>query len=250
MEDKTEVVQNVVETETTQTNSPQVEAETTPQTTSEPKQESESDLEQRKAFQEMRLENKRLKEEVEARKKNESAFDSFRTKPVAQNFNSDQFADPVTGEIDWARYNAAQEAKITATVTNQVEERLKEERDESNARNKFPDLFNDPEVEQEIADRWFASKMRGENPTVTDIASKISKRFEKALTKAEKAGAQKALTEVAPKEQVALTTTGQSASQAQRLQENEDTTAKLGAVRYGNDDALADLMGKIPWANK
>lgn len=255
MDEQKEVVQNAVETETTQVNSPQTEVETaTPQTeqagTDQAKELPVETEEQRKAFQEMRLENKRLKEEVAARVKNESAFEAFRPKPQIPSFSSEQFADPVTGEVDWMRYNAAQEAKVTATVTAQVEDRLKQERDESSARSQFPELFADPDVEQEIADRWFAAKMRGEDPKITDIASKVSKRFQKATAKAEKIGAEKALTEVEPKEKVALTASGQSATQAQRLQDSEADQNRVSAIRYGSDDALAEAMSKIPWANK
>ena len=255
MDETKEVVQSVAETETAQANSPQAEVETATPQTEEAGTDQAQELpvqteEQRKAFQEMRLENKRLKEEMAARVKNESAFDSFRPKPTVPTFSSEQFTDPVTGEVDWGRYSAAQEAKVTATVTAQVEERLKQERDESLAKSKFPELFADPEVEQEIADRWFAAKMRGEDPSITEVASKIAKRFEKATAKAEKVGAQKILAEVEPKEQVALTAPGQSATQAQRLQDSEADQARIGAIRYGNEDALAEAMSKIPWANK
>ena len=252
MEDNNGVVQNAVETETTQVSSPQTEATTATESQTEqagPDQAQELPAqteEQRKAFQEMRLENKRLKDEIEARTRNESAFDALRPKPQVQSFSSEQFTDPNTGEVDWARFQATQETKTASMVASQVEERL----DENNARTKYPELFSDPDVEQEIADRWFAAKMRGENPKITDLAAKVSKRFEKANAKAEKVGAQKALEEVEPKEKVALTAPAQSATQARRAEEGEADQARLGAIRYGNDDALAEAMSKIPWANK
>jgi hypothetical protein len=250
MDEEQVVVQSEVETETTQTDSPQVEVETTPETAQEDVALPDETEEQRKAFQEQRLEIKKLKEEVELRRQNESAFAAFKPKPIMTSFSSDQFTDPVTGEINIQALTQAQEAHITAKVTSQMEARLAEEKDEDNARRQHPDLFADPEIEQEIADRWFAAKMRGENVTVTDIAGKVSKRFQTALNKAEKAGAEKALQDIAPKEKVALTAQPQSATAAQRVIESENDEANMQAVRFGNNDALAIAMSKIPWANK
>jgi hypothetical protein len=250
MDEENVVVQSEVETETTQTDSPQVEEETTPQTAQEDVALPAETEEQRKAFQEQRLEIKKLKEEVELRKQSESAFSAFKPKPQLTSFSSEQFTDPITGEINIEALTQAQEAHITAKVTSQMEQRLAEEKDEDNARRQHPDLFADPEVEQEIADRWFAAKMRGENVTVTDIAGKVSKRFQTALNKAEKVGAEKALQDIAPKEKVALTAQPQSASAAQRVIESENDEANMQAVRFGNNDALAIAMSKIPWANK
>jgi hypothetical protein len=250
MDEPKVVEESVVETETTQTSSPQVEVETTPETAQEDVALPAETDEQRKAFQEQRLEIKKLKEEVEARKQSESAFSAFKPKPLMTSFSSEQFTDPVTGEINLQALTQAQEAHITAKVTSQMEQRLAEERDEAEARRQHPDLFADPEIEQEIADRWFAAKMRGENVTVTDVAGKVSKRFEKALNKAEKAGAEKALQDIAPKEKVALTAPAQSATSAQKQIESENDEAVMQAVRFGNNDALAQAMSKIPWANK
>lgn len=251
-EPKNVAVESAVETETTQTSSPQVEAETTtPQTKEETVEELPNATdEQRKAFQEMRLENKRLKEEMEARQRNESAFDQFKPKPVAPVFNSEQFTDPYTGEFNWEAYSKAQEQTIAAKVTSQIEERIAQEKDEETARNLHPELFKDPEIEQEIADRWVAAKLRGENATVTEIADRVSKRFSKALNKAEQLGAERALNEVSPKEQVALSTNSQSSGQAQRQQVKETNSEELNAIRFGNEDVLANAMSKVPWANK
>lgn len=250
MDEEKVVAQSEVETETTQTSSPQVEEETIPQTAQEDVALPDETEEQRKAFQEQRLEIKKLKEEVEARKQSESAFAAFKPRPQLTSFSSDQFVDPETGTVNVQALTAAQEAHITAKVTAQMEQRLAEEKDEDNARRQYPELFADPEIEQEIADRWIAAKLRGENPLVVDIANKVNKRFEKALSKAEKAGAEKALQDIAPKEKVALTATGQSATSAQRQIESENNEAIMEAVRFGNNDALAQAMSKIPWANK
>lgn len=250
MDEEQEVVQSVVETETTQVDSPTTEEETISQTAQEDVALPDEAEEQRKAFQEQRLEIKRLKEEMGARKQSESAFQVFKPKPQLTSFSSDQFIDPTTGEINLQALTAAQEVHITNKVRAEMDQKLEESKDEDNARRQHPDLFADPDIEQEIADRWFAAKMRGENVTVTDIAGKVSKRFQSALTKAEKSGAEKALQDIAPKEKVALTATGQSGSQAQRQQSQVDDEATIQAVRFGSDDALAQAMSKIPWANK
>jgi len=250
MDTEEQVVQSVAETETAQVESPTTEVETIPQTAQEDVALPDSKEEERKAFQEMRLENKRLKEEMNARQQNESAFAVFKPKPQLTSFSSEQYTDPVTGEINIQALTAAQETHITNKVRAEMEQRLTEEKDEDNARRQHPDLFADPDIEQEIADRWFAAKMRGEKVTVTDIAGKVSKRFQTVLNKAEKAGAEKALQDIAPKEKVALTATGQSASAAQRQIDSVDQQATLQSVRFGNNDALADAMSKIPWANK
>ena len=250
MDEQEVVVQNEVETETTQVDSPPTEVETTQQTAQEDVALPDSKEEERKAFQEMRLENKRLKEEVEARQRNESAFQAFKPKPQISSFSSDQFVDPITGEVNIQALTQAQEAHLTNKLRAEMDQKLSEERDEENARRLHPDLFADPEIEQEIADRWFAATMRGDKVTVTDIAGKVSKRFEKALDKAEKAGAEKALQDIAPKEKVALTATGQSGSAAQRQANSEQDEALIQSVRFGSDNALAEAMSKIPWANK
>lgn len=254
MEDtKNVAAENVVETETTQADSPQAKEEPTTPKTKEVTQEEalpESDEEQRKAFQEMRLENKQLKEKMAEREKSESAFDAFKPKPQVGTFTSEQFTDPITGEFDVDAYTRAQQANNSAVVAQQVQETIAQERDESNARSKHPEAFSDPEVEQEVADKWFAAKMRGEDVTVTQVAAKVAKRFKKAVTKAEKEGAEKALNEVAPKEQAALSASGQNSSNARRQASALDDAQQMESIRHGSDDSLADAMSKIPWANK
>ena len=262
------VVEKEVET-TTQTESPQVEAPTTEvqtpkeQVTPEgaPDELPASEEERRRAFQEQRLEIKRLKEESRARQRSESAFAPFRAAPVVDQttVNVQTYTDPTTGETNWAAYDQAVNARIQraeqlATMANQtVDERL----DERDARTKHPELFADPEVEQEIADRWFASKMRGESASVSEIADRVAKRFAKAVSKAEKIGAEKALEQVSPKEQAALSVQSQtSAPSRQATSDAEFEKLRLvsrGGRLAGDEDstnAIAARMRNIPWANK
>ena len=244
-----------VETETTQTESPAVKEETTvPQTTEdktaqqaapdEPKFQSE---EQRKAFQEMRLENKRLKEEITGRRANESAFATF--KPQPQLVNPQAYTDPYTGEVNQMAYTNAhiQVAKAEAAQA------AREEIDEFQARQKYPDLFADPELEQIVAGQWFTAKMQGENTSITSVADRVSKRLGKVVSKAEKSGMEKALEEVTPKEQAALAASGQTSAPARAEQKVQDWQGLVDVTRKGGssaEDAIALRLKGIPWANK
>jgi len=254
MEEKNVVEEKAADV-TAQTSPPQVEAPLTEEQTS---QETDSQVtdelpvdveEQRRAFQEQRLEIKRLKEENEARAKSESAFKVFRPQaPQAQSnpIRVEDFKDPYTGELDLDRYNGAVNnallnAKQGARYEAQqaVEERL----DEDKARTKYPELFADAETEQEIADRWFAARMRGENPTVSDIAGRVAKRFTTAVSKAEKIGAEKILEEVSPKEQASLAAEG-GTSYSSRNQISDDEFERLKRQSRGRDSSAEEAIAK------
>jgi len=267
MDNKTEEVkaeESVVE-ETTQTNSPQVKAPITEeQTNQEANLDSQviDDLpadvqEQRRAFQEQRLEIKRLKEENEARAKSESAFDVFRPKATIQSqsypIRVEDYKDPYTGEIDLDSYNRAVNIalqNVKESAKYEAQQTVQETLDENNARAKYPDLFADRETEQEIADRWFAAKMRGENPSVSDIASRVAKRFGSAVSKAEKIGAEKILEEVSPKEQAALAAEG-GTSFSNRNQISDDEFEALRRQSRGKDsnaeDAIVKRLKAVPY---
>lgn len=268
MEDQ-KVEQSAVETETTQVSSPATEVPTTGvQTTQEESVdqgsavEGESNLpgmteEQRRAFQEQRLEIKRLREEVASRKQSESAFAPFRTvtPPVSQqsDIRLENFIDPNTGLTDYTAYNHAvnqQIARAEQTARYTAQQTTQELIDENNARNKYPDLFNDPETEREIADRWLAAKMRGENPSIADIAGRVANRFQRAVSKAEKVGAEKALTEVTEKEKAGLSASGQTSEPGRQQLSAEEAENLSYQTRKGNYDAVASRLSKIPWANK
>jgi hypothetical protein len=212
---------------------------------------------QRRAFQEQRQEIKRLKSEIQNRTRGESAFSAFKqqTPPVGQvnAVNIQDFQDPVTGETNWQAYNQQINVnlnQIRQSAAHEAQQAVREELDEQNARNRHPELFSDPEVEQEIADRWFAAKMRGENPTISDIADRVSKRFSKTISKAEKIGAEKILNEVSEKETAGLTVSAQSAQPARQTASAEKMRELSEKTRMGDNEALAARMSQIPWANK
>lgn len=242
--------QNVVETETTQTASPPVEAPVTEQT-AEPVSTPEGELpdvekgmseEARKAFQEQRLEIKRLKEESEAREKSESAFQVF--KPQPQDVDINQFAD-AQGQVNWTAYNNAVAQRARFEASQAAEEKF----DELNAKKDYPELFSNPRTEKLIAAQWLYEKMAGKPASIYAIAKDFSKDFEKAVTKAEKSGAEKMLTQVSQKEQAAVTPS-QTSSNAKQAMSN-DELEKLRRQSRGrgseSDDAIAQRMKGIPW---
>jgi hypothetical protein len=269
MNNNNKAEESVVESDTTQVDSPTTEEPTT-EVQTEVKESSdqgsvieesadvpENVEEQRRAFQEQRQEIKRLKSEIQNRAKGESAFNAFRqqTPPVSQvnAVNIQDFQDPITGETNWQAYNQQQNNvlnQIRQSATYEAQQAVREQLDEQNARTKHPELFDDPEVEQEIADRWIAAKIRGENPSVTDIADRVSKRFGKTISKAEKIGAEKILNEVSEKEQASLTVSSQTSQPSRQAVTAEQLKEMSVRTRLGDDDAIAARMSKIPWANK
>lgn len=243
--------QKAVEPETTQVESPPTEAQPTEEQTTVTTEESDVSQtmseEQRRAFQEMRLENKRLREETEARKKSESAFDVFRPQPQPLGIDPNQFIDPNTGERNEYAYQQA----IARNARAEAQSATKDELDEYQARQKHPELFSDPEAEEEIAGLYFFNKARGNNVSVSQIAERVAKRYQKAVTKAEKIGAEKILTEVSPKEQAALAASSPTSSPARQAQSDEDLERLRQQSRgrgRASEEAVAQRMKNIPWS--
>lgn len=269
MDDQNKVVEEkVVETETTQDSSPQSESPITGDETVQggsdvqaPVAEDSAETngmteEQRRAFQEQRLEIKRLKEEKEALPRGESAFNVFRanTPPVSNEpVQIQNFMDPITGETNWQSYNQAQqqrEQSIVQQAKSEARSEVQELMDEEKARAKFPDQMNDPVTEKQIAARWLYEKWQGNNVSVTQIAGEFARNFKQAVSKAEKVGAERVLNEVSEKEKAGLTASSQSSQGAARASSMEDQAQLTAATRSGSDDAITARISKIPWANK
>ena len=268
MDDTQVVGQRPVETETTEASSPQAESPITGGETmkEEPVVQTpvseESDvsntmtLEQRKAFQEQRLENKRLKEEIEARAKGESAFNVFRAPqpPVqSQPIAVEQFTDPITGETNWQAYNSAQqqrEQQILQTAKYEARAEVQEVMDETNARTKYPEVMGNAKLEKRVAAEWMYHKLQGNNVSVTDIAAEYARDLKQAVSKAEKVGADRALNEVSEKEKAGLVAESQSSQASNRASSQEETERLISSSRRGDYDAVAARISKIPWANK
>lgn len=267
MNDNNVAEEQVVETETTQTSSPAVESPITGDETMQGEESvqapvvEESDVptdieEQRRAFQELRLENKRLKEEIEVKPRGESAFDAFRavTPPISTApVQVQNFVDPITGETDWQSFNNAQQQReqlIVQQAKFEAQQATTELLDENNARQKHPKLFADPELEQDMADKWLAAKLRGQTVSISDIADSFARKLSKTATKAEKIGAERVLNEVSEKEKAGLTAPSQSSQTAERVTSQEDFQQLSVSTRRGNDDAITARISTIPWANK
>jgi hypothetical protein len=267
MNDNNLAEEKAVETDTTQTSSPAVESPITGDETMQgdaivqtPVVE-ESDVptdieEQRRAFQELRLENKRLKEEKESKPREESAFDALRaqTPPVQSGpIRVENFVDPITGETNWQEFNQAQQSReqqILQQARYEAKAEVQETLDEERARAKYPELMNDPVTEKQIASRWLYEKINGNNVSISDIASEFARNFKQAVSKAEKIGAERILNEVSEKEKAGLTAASQSSSNAVRETFNEDQQQLVVGTRMGNNDAITARLSKIPWANK
>jgi hypothetical protein len=247
------VVENEVE-ETTQDSSPQSEVQETEQTPQEPVEKAdvssgdelpETEEERRRAFQEMRKELKALKEERSTREQSESAFDAFRQPAQIQQADVNQYVDPNTGQIDWASYNNA----VTQTARQQASLEVKEQLDEHEARTKYPEVFSNKDLEEDVAAKYLYYKLRGQNVKVTDIAARVSQSFKKATVKAEKVGAERALTEVNEKEQAALSAQGQTSAPARQSQSSDDLE-RLRVMSRGQGqtsiDAIAQRLKGVP----
>ena len=258
--------EKAVETDTTQVESPTTESPitgdktdgvvsddqgTVTESSNEPTFQNE---EQRRAFQEMRLENKRLKEEAESR--HENPFSTFRaqTPPNSQSdLRVETYQDPLTGETNWQAYNLAQqqrEQKIIQQARYEASEEVDARLDEDRARSKYPDLMNDPKTEKLIAAQWLWEKTQGRNVSVTDIAGEFARNFKQTVSKAEKVGADRALNEVSEKEQAGLVAESQTSSPAKQAATASDREDLAFRTRKGDEDAITARISKIPWANK
>lgn len=251
------VVEKAAE-ETAQTSSPPVEVPATEEQTAstqddQPVKEQVSDVESEepkdpREFQIKRLaeENKRLKQERQG-----SAFDAFRPQalPATSQVDVNNYTDEY-GSVNWNAYNAAVNSHIQQVASVQAQQAVQDQLDEQNARTKHPELFEDPETEQEIADKWIAAKLRGENLSVSVIADRLHKRLSKDVSKAEKRGAEKILQEVSTKEQAGLSASGQTSQGAAQLMSDEEHELLSERTRVGDADAIVARLRNIPWANK
>lgn len=229
-------------------------------------QEVETAPKESEAWKQMRLENKRLKEELENRQKGERAFDSLfpkteskaQTVQQAQAQHGSQYVDvnqfiDKDGNFDAVSYNQAVNSKIS-----QLEQRITQydqDRDEREARESIPQLNPsskeyDPDFEQLVADRWLRLQVEGRGQTLKEVAQSFMKKSSKELDQAKKQGAQEAMESLSEKEQASLDVTPQTSSRARQAQAEADSAQLRSRVRQGDEAALARIMSRIPWANK
>jgi hypothetical protein len=101
-----------------------------------------------------------------------------------------------------------------------------------------------------MAAQWLFEKVQGRNTPVSKIAEEFARDYKRTVTKAEKIGAEKALTEVSEKETAGLSTEGQTSTPAKRDSSIEEHENLVSRTRLGDDEAIAARISKIPWANK
>ena len=269
MANQNEAVESTEEVQTSVPSSPEVEEQTPqqeePQATDETPVEKEEKVmgepqmtgEQSRAFQEQRLEIKRLKEELEGKRKKESAFDSLRPSFTPQQISSGQervdinnFIDPTTGEFQAHAYNeevnrailqqsavAAQKAQIASQQA--IDERL--------AREKFPQLDpSSPEFDQEfenrVASQYFYEYYKGNDPSIVNIASRESKMTVKQAKALEKQTAEATRQQLSKKEQAGLSAEGTSQPNATTSQRLKDLQVRS---RHGDHWAVAERLKNV-----
>lgn len=261
-ENNNAVVQNAGDVETPQAISPQaeVQAEAPVQTPTEqqPVEVEQNEQDDPREFQNRRLaeDNRKLKAELEARQRNESAFDMFRPTQAPQaptGVNIYDYVDQESGTVDWNAYNAsvnnaiAQSSQVASYTAQQT---TREIIDEQNARSRHPEVFANPELEKQAAAMYLFEKMQGNNVSVSDIAARIAGKQSKAIAQAEKAGAEKILSEVSEKEAASLTASAQTSAPA-RLAQSQDELEGLRQSSRGrgqeSTDAVAKRLNAIGW---
>lgn len=253
-ETKQLAAEQVVE-ETTQTSSPEVKAPETQEQTEQTQQNVEPDLpndetEARRAFQEQRLANKQLKEELEQlrneRQQEPSSFDSFRgqTQPAGP-VDINHFTDQITGEVNWGAYNNAINTNAQQVAAQQARQAVSEQLDEYQARSKYPEVFSDKKAEKQIAALYLFERLNGRNVTIEQLAGEVARGTNKSLEKAAQQGAEKAITELTPKEQASLSAIGTTSAPARQAQSAQDDLSRRLTIRQGGrsaDDALAAAL--------
>jgi len=165
----------------------------------------------------MRQEIKRLKGQIEEKKRRESVFQTLKPSipdvaqtPVGQQLNPQQYVDPATGQFNQEAYNRdytlkVQERQQLLAQANAQQQTL-DTIDELRAKDKYPQLDPDsgdylPEFERKVAAEWFLQKYLGQTPSIVKIAEKEMRNFRKE----EKKAMEVANKEEGVKEQASLT---------------------------------------------
>lgn len=216
----------------------------------------------REEFDKLKQRNKRLKEELERKKRTESVFDSMRPQPEpaappAVSPEVEQFIDPQTGYVDVGRLNQAmtQQRQEIAATRQQIQQYVEAEQ-EREAYKTYPEL--NPKVADKFDDAFYrrtrAVLMDSMvNPqdygnralTLKEAADEAKGSTGKVVEKAKKEGAKEAMEKLTPKEQASLEATGRSDRRAkvETGSSSEDLSVR---TRYGDKAAIAERLSKIP----
>jgi hypothetical protein len=216
------------------------------------------------AWAQMRLENKRLKEQLEQPQEQQAPRDSFRPQRQEDSvFNIlpdlNTYKDPYSGEVDQGRYQAAL-AQYEASQSRQEAQTALERIDELETRQVIPEMA-DPAFEELVADKWarykYEALQRGERPpTIKQIALDFKKNTWNALSrKQQQALVAETLEKVSEKEQASLAEIGRTGADRE-VQDVEELERLRQDTRQGarnpsrSLDAITERLKRIPPAKR
>jgi hypothetical protein len=222
--------------------------------------------EQAKAFQEMRVKNKTLEDELkslkserENRAERSSAMErivpqkSVRVEPTPSVNN---FVNKETGEFDAQGYDNAMNARIQSLEANLAAERSRN--DEELAKTLHPELDPnsdkyDAAFDREVAKEWTFEMMNGKNVTFQQIANRLKAERNKASKAQQVADEKDSKESLAKKEQASMDVSAQTSSSARQEMNAEEYARLRQLTRESKGDsnlAVAARLSKIPWKNK
>lgn len=195
----------------------------------------------------------KLKSQLAEARGSKSPFESIR-QPQAPQAPVAPLYDPSTGYVDVNELenlrNVALEAQHQIAELKAERQRQDEERQTAEALSAYPELDpdaknHDKELYEATLDFVVAAQNRGKTLTLKQAADRVKALSQKEVSKAEKAGATKALEELAPKEQAALEATGRS----DRRVAAQDSGELIERTRTGDLGAIVARLKGIPPIN-
>lgn len=198
------------------------------------------------AWAKARVENKQLREELEALKAQvnqeprPSAFDQIR------NPQSPTYQDPqAIAEPNWSQFGVYDPNQAVQTARNEAVAVVEEKLDEERARRDFPEIFANQELEELVAGNWFTKKTRGQQVSIHTEAKRVADLLAKGNKQQVQEAVTKTLSEVTEKESASLDAINQTSGPA-RVQQSRDTLQGLrDQTRRGNVDAIAMRLKNI-----
>ena len=225
----------------------------TPTPEGEPETLPEEPTDQAKAFQSQRQEIKRLKEQLEDKKRRESAFSQFKTSYSPTEYQKaetqvdiNNYVDPNSGQFQAYAYNQAVNKIIDGNrrQSNQTAANTaRETYDELRMKDKYPETDPeseafDPDFEEAVARRYYWELANGKTSSLVKLADMEAKlRGKEAKKVAEKAGLQEA-----EKEQASL---GPNVRSKPGFANLEKLEALRKRTRFGDEDAIVERMRNI-----
>ncbi|MBM4401858.1 MAG: hypothetical protein FJ044_01275 [Candidatus Cloacimonetes bacterium] len=200
----------------------------------------------------------RLREERQRREQLEQKFASTQPQqpqyPQATQSTIDQFIDPMTGEVNVRGLNQAiAQTQQRAVRAEQMVQRYIEEQQSREAYVAYPQLNPDAEnfdgdlhrrTRAFLLDSMMNPKDYGDKQLSFKEAAELASRgLEKAVAKAEEAGAKKALEQLTPKEQASLEAEGRSDRRKEAMADLQKLREKS---RRGDLEAIVQRLKKVP----